>query len=325
MTTDLVVADIGGTNARFALAHIGAAGAIKIDEPITLGTSDFASLETAWEEFGKRIGKPLPKHASLAIAAPITGETLRMTNNSWVIHTGKLDEQLGLDAFTVLNDFAAVSHAAARAPDSAFEHICGPDGPLPPIGTISVLGPGTGLGVAYFHRFPGDYLVQATEGGHIDFAPVDSIDDALLVRLRARHRRVSFERVAAGPGIVAIYENLAALEHRKIATLEDREIWKLGIDGTDALAAAAVSRFCMTLGSAAGDYALVHGSVAVVVAGGVADRLRGRLPTSGFAERFRFKGRYEKMMAGIPVKLITLDQPGLYGAAAAFAKEHPDL
>jgi glucokinase len=326
IATELVAADIGGTNARFAFAHIAPDGAITLDEPITLATSEFVSLETAWEEFGRRAGRPLPRAASFAIAAPITGETLRMTNSSWIIHTGRLDHQLGLDRFAVLNDFAAVAHAVARAPDSAFEHVCGPDQPLPATGTISVVGPGTGLGVAYLHRFAkggaSDYHAQASEGGHVDFAPVDKVDDALLARLRAQYRRVSVERVAAGPGIVAIYETLAALEHREVPGLDDTQIWERGLEGKDALAAAAVSRFCMTLGSAAGDFALAHGASAVVIAGGVGDRLGRRLPSSGFAERFRAKGRYEAMMAGIPVRRIVLAQPGLFGAAAAFAKEH---
>ena len=170
--------------------------------------------------------------------------------------------------------------------------------------------------------FAGGYHVQATEGSHVDFAPVDRIDDLLLARLRDRHRRVSLERVVSGPGIVAIWETLAAVENRELAPPADREIWRSGIADEDALAAAAVDRFCLSLGSAAGDYALAHGASAVVIAGGVAERLRPVLPRSGFAERFRFKGRYEQMMAGIPVKLITLPQPGLFGAAAAFAKEH---
>jgi len=320
--TELVVADIGGTNARFSIATVDPGGAITLGEPITLGTSDFVSLQTAWEEFGHRLGRPLPKFASMAIAAPVTGEVVRMTNNSWVIDTGRLDEQLGLDRASVINDFAAVAHAAARAPAAAFEHLCGPDGPLPETGTITVLGPGTGLGVAHFHRFAGGYHVQATEGGHVDFAPVDRIDDALLARLRDRHRRVSIERVVAGPGIVDIYETLAAFENRELVPMGDRDIWRSGIAGEDTLAAAAVDRFCLSLGSAAGDFALAHGASAVVIAGGVAERLRAVLPRSGFAERFRFKGRYEQMMAGLPVKLITLPQPGLFGAAAAFAKEH---
>jgi glucokinase len=245
-----------------------------------------------------------------------------MTNNSWSFRPAALPGQLRVEKLTVINDFGAVAHAAARAPDSEFLHLCGPEGPLPAAGTISVIGPGTGLGVAHLHRFAGGYHIQATEGGHVDFAPVDAIDDAMLLRLRKRHRRVSVERVVSGPGIVAIHEALAAYEGRPIEELEDTAIWQAGLENRDNLAVAAVERFCQSLGSVAGDYALAHGAAGVVIAGGLGQRLRNLLPSSGFAERFRFKGRYEQMMAGIPVKLITLGEPGLYGAAAAFAAEH---
>ena len=320
--TDLVALDIGGTHARFALARIAPDGTIALDEPITLKTGDYASLETAWEEFARRLGQPVPRAAAIALAGPVTGATVRLTNNSWTIRTGALDEQLGLDAVTVLNDFAAVAHAVARAPAANFLHLSGPDVPLPATGTISVIGPGTGLGVAHFHRFPGGYHVQATEGGHVDFAPVDSVDDAILARLRQRHRRVSAERVVSGPAIVDIYETLAALEGRAVIGQSDKAIWESGMAGTDSLAAAAVAHFCMALGSAAGDYALAHGAAGVAIAGGLGYRIRETLLASSFAERFRFKGLYEQLMAGLPVKLITHPQPGLFGAAAAFAKEH---
>jgi glucokinase len=320
--TDLVALDIGGTNARFALASIGAGGSIELGEPVTLKTSDYASLQTAWEEFERRAPGPVPRAASIAIAAPITGETIRMTNNSWIFSTSALDQQLGLDAVTLINDFGAVAHAAARATEDQLAHITGPEGPLPEHGTTSVIGPGTGLGVAHFHRFPGGYHVQSTEGGHVDFAPIDEIDDWILARLRKQHRRVSTERVHSGPGIVEIYRALAALEKRQADSLDDRTIWQRGIAREDSLAAAAVDRFCASLGSVVGDYALAHGASAVVLAGGLGLRLRELLPRSGFGERFRFKGRYQQMMAGIPVKLIIHPQPGLYGAAAAFAREH---
>lgn len=324
MSTPLVAVDIGGTHARFALAEIAADGAIALEEPITLKTSDFASLQTAWEEFERRCGCTVPRQAAIAIAGPVNGETVRMTNNSWVLHTGALDDQLGLDAVCVLNDFAAVAHAVARAPEDQLVHITGPEGPLPTLGTTSVVGPGTGLGVAHFHRFPGGYRVQATEGGHLDFAPLDTIDDAILARLRQQHRRVSTERVNSGPGIVEIYCALSALEKRPIETPpDDRTIWERGLGREDSIATAAVERFCMSLGSVAGDYALAHGANAVVLAGGIGLRLRDRLPRSGFGERFRFKGRYQQMMAGIPVKLIVHPQPGLFGAVAAFALDHP--
>jgi glucokinase len=323
---ELVAADIGGTNARFALASVSEAGEIALGEPITLGTSDFVSLHNAWHEFGRRLGTPLPSAAAFAIAAPVTGAVLRLTNNSWTIDTGKLDEQLGLERVSVLNDFEAVAHAVATAPDNQFEHLCGPDIPLPRCGTISVIGPGTGLGVAHFHRFSDNsgsgYHVQATEGGHLDFAPVDHIDDAILLRLRDRLRRVSVERVISGPGIFDIYYTLAKLEQRSVTVLDDATIWQRGTSGADPLATAAIDRFCMSLGSVAGDFALAHGAAGVVIAGGVGLRLRDRLPASGFAERFGFKGRYEQLMASLPVKLITQAQPGLFGAVAAFAKEH---
>lgn len=320
--TDLVAVDIGGTHARFALASIGADGAIALGEPETLRTSDFASLQTAWEEFERRCGCILPRAAAIAIAGPVTGERVQMTNNSWVIHTGAIDEQLGLDEAIVLNDFAAVAHAVARAHEDEFLHLSGPDQPLPASGTISVLGPGTGLGVAYLWRDgAGGYRVQATEGSHVDFAPIDAIDDTILARIRKRHRRVSVERVVSGPGIVDILQALATIEGRQIPESDDKTIWELGLSGKDSLASAAVERFCMSLGTAAGDYALAHGSGAVVIAGGLGLRLRDTLAASGFAERFRFKGRYEQMMAGVPVKLITHPQPGLFGAAAAFQSQ----
>ena len=319
--TRLVAVDIGGTHARFALAEI-ANGAVVLGEPVTLKTSDYASLQTAWGAFAARAVEPVPRAAAIAVAAPVFGETLRMTNNTWTIHTGRIDEQLGLERSIVLNDFAAVAHGVANAGDSDFLHIAGPDISLPTAGTISVIGPGTGLGVAYFHRAQGTYHVQATEGGHVEFAPLDAIDDAICQRLRARHRRVSVERVVSGPGIAQIHAALAAFEHRDQPPLDDRTIWERGVSGADALCVTAVERFCGSLGAIAGDFALGHGSAAVVIAGGLGYRIRDTLVASGFAERFRFKGRYEALMASIPVKLITHPQPGLFGAAAAFAREH---
>lgn len=320
--TDLVALDIGGTHARFALASIAADGAIALSEPVTLKTGDFASLQTAWEEFERRIGVPVPRAASIAIAAPITGETIRMTNNSWIFRTSAIDDQLGLERVTLINDFGAVAHAVARVPADQLLHITGPDMPLPEQGTISVIGPGTGLGVAHFHRFPGGYHVQSTEGGHVEFAPLDAIDDWLMAALRREHLRVSTERVHSGPGIVEIYRALAATEKRDAPLLDDRTIWERGIAREDSLCAAAVDRFCTSLGSVAGDYVLAHGACAVVLAGGLGYRLRDLLPHSGFGQRFRFKGRYTEMMSGIPVKLIVHPEPGLYGAVAAFAREH---
>ncbi len=323
MSTDLVTVDIGGTHARFAIATVGDDGTIALGEPETLHTEDHASFQTAWQDFRARQGGTLPGNVAIAIAGPVGGEVIRFTNNPWIIRPALIGSKLDCDRFTIVNDFEAVAYAVARAPEEQFEHLAGPRRALTDDGTISVLGPGTGLGVAHLWRSGEDYRVQATEGGHIEFAPLDPIEDAILTRLRKRHRRVSVERVVSGPGIVDIYQALAAMEKRALAEMDDVAIWTAGLEGSDSLAAAAVDRFCLSLGSVAGDIALAQGGFGgVVIAGGLGYRLREMLPASGFAQRFVAKGRFESLMSDIPVKLITHPQPGLFGAAAAFAREH---
>ncbi|MFM7027270.1 MAG: glucokinase [Chakrabartia sp.] len=318
---DIVSVDIGGTHARFALATVGAGRVIRLDEAVTLATADYASFQTAWEAFAARLGHSLPRAVAIAIAAPVNDDLIRFTNNPWIIRPGLIGEKLGVDRAVLVNDFEAVGHAVAQAGPEYFSPLCGPDGPLPDHGTISVIGPGTGLGVAHIWRDGAQYHVVATEGGHIDFAPLDSIEDAILARLRARYRRVSVERVVSGPGLVDIYETLAAIEGRPVLAMEDKALWQLALSGEDSLATAAMDRFCLALGSVAGDIALAQGGQAVVVAGGLGLRLRDVLVRSGFAERFKAKGRFEGLMARLPVQLITHPQPGLLGAAAAFARE----
>jgi glucokinase len=318
--TELVTVDIGGTHARFALATVDGGRVVALGDAVTLKTAEHASFQTAWEDFGGIVGKPLPRAAAIAIAAPVKGDVIKLTNNPWIIRPALVPEKLGVDDFIIVNDFEAVGHAVAQAEPEHFVHLCGPDGALPDHGTISIIGPGTGLGVAHVGRFGGPYHVQATEGGHLDFAPLDSIEDAILARLRKRYRRVSIERVVSGPGIVEIYETLAAIEGKAVQSHDDKTLWQMGTSGEDSLAAAAVDRFCLSLGSVSGDIALAQGGSSVVIAGGLGLRIKDTLVRSGFAERFCYKGRFEAMMATIPVKLITHPQPGLFGAAAAFAQ-----
>ncbi len=324
MSMELVSVDIGGTHARFAIATVADDGTISLSEPETLHTQDHASFQTAWEHFRENRGGSLPPRVSMAIAGPVGGEVIRFTNNPWIIRPALVREKLGVEQYCIVNDFEAVAHAVARVGEDQFIHLTGPDQPLAPTGRLSVLGPGTGLGVAHLYReADGTYRVSATEGGHIDFAPLDQIDDAILARLRKRHMRVSVERVVAGPAISDIYQTLASMEGRPAAEEDDIAIWQRGQDGSDSLAAAAVDRFCMSLGSVAGDIALAQGGFGgVVIAGGLGYRIRETLLESGFSERFKAKGRFQELMASIPVKLIIHPQPGLFGAAAAFVREH---
>ncbi|HEX8556238.1 MAG TPA: glucokinase [Sphingomonas sp.] len=318
----VVAVDIGGTHARFAIAEVEGGRVVSLGEPMTQKTAEHASLQTAWQAFAAAHGQPLPPAAAISVASPITGDMIRLTNNPWIIRPSLIPERLGAPTWTIINDFGAIGHAVAQLPQTAFDHLCGPDTPLPAEGVTTVCGPGTGLGVAQVFKIGGRYHVLPTEGGHIDYAPLDGIEDAILKRLRQTFTRVSAERVCAGPAIVAIYETLALLEGRSVPSRDDKAIWTEALEGTDPIALAALDRFCLALGAVAGDLALAHGANGVVIAGGLGLRIKDRLLRSGFGNRFIAKGRFQSLMAGLPVKLITHPQPGLFGAAAAFAQEH---
>ena len=320
--TEIVAADIGGTHARFAIAQVAGGRVVSLGEECILKTAEHSGLQAAWEEYGARLGRALPPAAGIAVAGPVQGEVLRLTNHPWLIRPAAIPEQLGVRRHVLINDFGAVAHAVAQLGEAHFEPLCGPGAPLPEQGAISIVGPGTGLGVALLLRRDGGYQVVETEGGHIDFAPLDSLEDRILGRLRERHGRVSVERLVSGPGLGNIYEALAAIEDRPLLHRDETALWRAAVAGGDGLASAALDRFCLILGAVAGDIALAQGAGGVVVAGGLGQRLAGHLPGSGFRDRFVAKGRFEGRMDRMPVRLVTHAQPGLFGAAAAFAAEH---
>jgi glucokinase len=320
---EIVAADIGGTHARFALAQIELGRVQALSDPLILKTAEYPSLASAWEVFARHCGRDLPRRAAIAVAAPVTHEILRLTNNAWAINPSVLARSLGLDRCRLINDFGAVSHAITQLDASQLRRLCGPSRPLPERGVISIIGPGTGLGVGQILRGAhGDEVVEC-EGGHIGFAPVDEIDEAILARLRQQHARVSAERVISGPGLMSIYRVLVERSGQEMSTLlDERALWQTALGGGDALARAALERFCECLGSFAGDAALLQGASAVVVAGGLGRRLAEVLPHSGFGARFVAKGRMAPVLERVPVQIILHPEPGLYGAAAVLAKEH---
>jgi len=319
---EIVAVDIGGTHARFAIARIADGRVVELEPETTLRCAEHASLALAWEAFARKIGRELPREAGIAVACPIHGEILKMTNNPWIIQPAQLAARLHIDTFTLVNDFGAVGHAVAQVGPEHLKHLCGPQRELPRQGTISIIGPGTGLGAACLLHRDDRYFVMETEGGHVDFSPLDELDDKILQMLRRRFRRVSAERIVSGPGLSNLYEIIADIQGLPITVHDNRQLWTLALEHQDTMAEAALERFCLSLGSVAGDLALSHGAGGVVVAGGLGLRLADTLATSGFAERFVAKGRFEAMMTEIPVKIITHPQPGLFGAAAAYAEKH---
>ena len=310
--------DIGGTHARFALATLAGGRVTSLGEAVTLAVAEHASFEAAWEAYAGQVGRALPRHAAIALAGPTEGETLRLTNNAWVIRPADLPS-LGIEQHALINDFAAVAYAVAQLGQEHFRDVCGPDGPLPADGIVSIVGPGTGLGVAQLVRREGRAQVIATEGGHIGFAPTDEFEGRLLAVLRDRFGRVSEERVVSGPGLGHIYDVLGGGGWPG----SEKGLWQAALGSEDRLAVAALDRFLAVLGGVAGDIALAQGAQAVVIGGGLGQRLGDRLAGSGFGERFVAKGRFETRMKAMPVKLVTHPQPGLFGAAAAFAGQFP--
>lgn len=322
----IAAADVGGTHARFAMATIDGGRVTELGEHVTLKTGEHASFQLAWEEFGRHIDEPLPKELAIAFAGPVGGEVLKLTNNPWVIRPALMKERLDVDQFVIVNDFAAIAHAVAGLNGEAYRHVCGPEGDLPAEGVVCIVGPGTGLGVASLLKHAdGRYDVIATEGGHIDWAPLDPLEDRILEHLRANFRRVSVERLVSGRGLLNIYEAIGTIENRPYTLRDEKDLWTAALTGSDTLAAAALDRLCLAFGATAGDLALAQGAHAVVLAGGLGLRLSEYLPRSGFRDRFIAKGRFERMMDEMPVKVVVHPQPGLFGAAAAFASAHPDM
>jgi len=310
----IVAGDIGGTNARFALAEVAHGRVLSLGEPVVLPAHEHEGIASAWQALAAKIGRPLPRHAALGLAGPVTGGPVRFVNSHWVVDPATLAADCGLDGFTLLNDFGAMAHAVHALGPEHMAHLCGPDVPLPERGAISVIGPGTGLGVAVLQRREEGVVVLETEGAHIHFAPLDEAEAQVERVITGLHGRCSVERVVSGPGLGDIVRCFTPEDARS-----DADLWTDAIAGKEPRA---LDLFLAAYGAAVGDLSLAHGAFGVALTGGLTNRLRPLLAQSRFHSRFCDKGRYRPRMEGIPVKLVTHPQPGLYGAAAAFALEH---
>lgn len=319
--TDIIAADIGGTNARFARTSLDDRGVPTLGDVRKYKVADYPSLQACWAAFAKDEGGDLPDAASIAFATAIGRDVIKLTNSSWIIRPDSLGEELGVRRLRLVNDFEAVAHAVSRLPPDNLPLLFGEDRPFPTDGGVTIVGPGTGLGVAMIAYDDGVPHVVATEGGHLDFAPLDSLEEKILGYLRDKFLRVSTERVVSGPGLNNIYKAMATIGHDRVTLMEDAELWQAALDGSDAFARAAFERFCLCFGSVAGDLALAQGPHAVVLAGGLTQRMRDLLPDSGFHGRFSAKGRFEGLMKTVPIRIALHDEIGLYGAAAAFREK----
>lgn len=320
-----LIADIGGTNARFALTDLSAPLA-QVLEPRSLDASRFASLQHAAEQYLADVGAQ-PRRAAIAVASPVNGEEIRLTNRAWSFTRRELQRALRLDALHVLNDFGAVAWSvpALGANESVTLH---GDDDAPLQGPVSVLGPGTGLGVAMLVGHDPHWQVVETEGGHVSFAPLGDEELNIARWFTARFGRVSNERLLCGSGLSHIDAVLrGAVDHATGQHQDLREpadIVAAALEGHDLAARRTLARFCAVLGSVAGDAALIHGARTVMLAGGIVPRFVPFLRSSAFRERFLAKGRFAPYLESVTIRVITHNGPGLLGAAMSLRAHAPD-
>jgi glucokinase len=310
----LLIGDIGGTNARFALADPEHAD---FSDALTLKCADFPSADDAIRHYIDAISGHSPDVICLAVAGPVIDNRVRVTNNHWTLDAAKIGADFGIDAVRLLNDFEAIAYSI---PQLNSDH-CEPIG-LPIQKTlrsdfnVGIVGPGTGLGVGGLYRRGQMFVPIVGEGGHVGFAPKSQVQFEIVSALRSRFDRVSAERMVSGAGIENIYWALTEIHGEQRTQLTPQEIFSKAKDEDDARAIETAQMFFEVLGQVAGDLALTIGAEdGVYLAGGIAKRYPDLLHKSGFRSAFDDKGRHRAYMERIPTLLITHDEPGLLGAA----------
>jgi glucokinase len=304
----VLLGDIGGTNARFAiLSEAGAVAAL----PRAL-TSDFADIAAAVRHALQGYEGPPPRSAIFAIAAPVESTVVAMTNAAWTIDASRIASDFGLSQVALVNDYTPVAAALAGLAEADLARL-GPELPAGP-GPALVLGPGTGLGVAALVQAGGRLRVISTEAGHIEFGPVNEEEAAVWPHIERVGGRVTAETLLSGPGLLRLYRALTAARGEKPTLTQPDHIQIAGQSGSNRRAAEALDWFVRLLGRYAGDLALVFGaSGGVYLASGIAPRILDALARGGFRDAFDRKAPHEALMRRIPTWVITNPEPALFG------------
>ncbi len=314
----MLLADVGGTNVRFALADTAAREPLRRDTIRRFRVARFAGFGAAARAYLDEIGAR-PREAVFAFAGPLDGDAVRLTNHPWTIDLAGIRRELGLARLHALNDFAAMSHAITLLGSDDLE-VIGSVGPVAVGGarqTFAVVGPGTGLGVGALLLRDGRLDTLDSEGGHVAFAAHDDVEIEILRHLSARFGRVSRERLLCGAGLVNLHATLAAIDGVAVEPLEPRDITRRAAERSDPSCVRAVERFCALLGAVAGDLVLGFGAWdGVYLTGGMTAHLRPWLHDGAFRGRFEDKGRFAGRMARVPTLAVLHEEPGLLGAAA---------
>jgi glucokinase len=312
-----LLADVGGTNARFAWQ---AAPGAPLEDPRTLACADHPSLEAALRHYLAGLPREAPRVGAIAIANPVVGDQVRMTNHHWSFSIEALRQALGWVWLEVLNDFTALALALPHL--RAEERVAVGGGTARAGAAIGLLGPGTGLGVSgLLPDGRGGWVPLQGEGGHVSLAPVGAREAAVAHWLHQRHGHASAERAVSGQGLLELHHALCALDAVPVPAglASAADVSAAALARADVRCVEALDMMCGFLGSVAGNLALTLGARGgIYIGGGIVPRLGEAFARSPFRERFEAKGRFRPYLADIPVWVITAPQsPALLGAAQA--------
>jgi glucokinase len=310
--TTMLIGDVGGTNARFGL--IAPDG--KPLHSSVLADADYAGLAEAIEAYlDGRGGLPRPSRGAIAVASPITGDEVHFTNLPWGFSIAQLRERLGFERLDVINDFTAQALALPHLGPGDKRVVGG--GESQPGAPIGVLGPGSGLGVSGLIPSGARWLPLSGEGGHATIAAASDRESAALAEMRRHFDHVSAERVLSGPGLVNLYNALAAVDGVPAKQYTAAQITDTAVEAGDPLCRETADMFCAMLGTMAGNLALTLGAKGgVYVGGGIVPRLGERFAASPFRERFQAMGRFREYLATIPTFVVTHPLPAFLGCTA---------
>lgn len=310
-----LLADVGGTNARFALET----APFRFEAVEVLPCSGHASLGAAVKAYlagaaAQAVCASQVRHAAIAIANPVEGDRVAMTNHHWSFSISALKEELGFETLAVVNDFTALAMALPHLGAHQWVQVGG--GKPRERCAIGLVGPGTGLGVSGLVPVDGRWVALASEGGHASFAPNDDLETDIMLALRREFGHVSAERLLSGAGLELVYR---VLSNGK--SLAAADITLRALDGSCPDCARTVECFCAVLGSVAGNVALTLGATGgMFIGGGIVPRLGELFARSQFRARFEAKGRLSGYVARIPTYLITEPYPAFFGVSAILAE-----
>lgn len=314
-----LLADIGATYARFAIEQVPS----RFDHVATLPCSDHAGFVQVVQAYLKNLPGIVPRQGAVAIANPIEGDRVHMTNRDWAFSIQDAQRQLELDTLLVVNNFTALAMALPRLGDEGRAQIGG--GVAQPGGVIGLLGPGTGLGVSGLIPTGDRWTVLATEGGHVNFSPTDERELRVLQHAWRTMPHVSAERLISGPGIELVYQALSDGQPHAEPDLSAADIVQRALLGLNAVCVQTIECFCGMLGSMASDLALTLGATGgIYVGGGIVPRLGKLFEHSPFRERFESKGRFSAYVSRIPTYVLTADNPTFIGVSSLLAEHLPE-